>query len=161
MTQDSKEAYFNKLLSQLFQQENWQQRSEAARELGVLKDARATNLLCRALKNEKDPSVINRIIEAMGKIGDPKATTTIIDKLKEELNKFEGDKYRIIYILESLTGIRDKRALSYIGPFLNSPDDQLKDLSTKAFDAIEPKWREILNKVKKEKSIEEIFGIKI
>ncbi len=160
MTEESNDSNFNKLLTQLFQEEtNWEKRAEAARQLGFLRDNRATNLLCKALKNEKDTIVVNRIIEAMGRIADPKATKSIIEKLNDEFDKFEGDKYRIVYILEALTQIKDKRALSYISSLLNSPDTQLRDLTIKAFETIEPNWREIVQREQKknEKTLEEIF----
>ncbi|MHA1293238.1 MAG: HEAT repeat domain-containing protein [Promethearchaeota archaeon] len=149
---------FNTLIKQLFQAEDWQKRAEAARELGLMKDGRAVNLLCKALKSEKDETVIDRIIEALGRIGDARATIRIIEKLNEELNKYEGNKFRIIYILESLKRIKDKRALGYICSLLNSPDENLKTLTEETFDAIEPNWQKIVSKEKKKKiSIEDIF----
>ena len=149
-------AKFNSLIKQLFHDEKWQIRAEAARELGLLKEGRAVNLLCRALKSEKDYMVINRIIEALGRIGDGKATLKIIEKLEEEQTKEEIDKYRIIYILDSLIKIKDKRALGYIGTYLKFPDTELQGLAQKAYDIIEPKWREIMNRERK-KAFEEIF----
>ena len=47
----------------------------------------------------------------------------------------------------------------YIGQFLNSEDEDLQKLTEKAFDVIEPKWRDIVEKERK-KSIEEIFKAK-
>ena len=76
---------FDSAIRKLFHGTSWNQRAEAARQLGNLKDARATNMLARALKSEKDDVVINGIIEAMGKIGDTKSTKLIIDFLKQEL----------------------------------------------------------------------------
>lgn len=149
-------AKFNSLIKQLFHDEEWQNRAEAARELGLLEEGRAVNLLCRALKSEKDYMVINRIIEALGRIGDGKATLKIIDKLEEEQKKGEIDKYRIIYILESLIKIKDKRALGYIGAYLKFPDEELQGIAQRAFDIIEPNWREILTREHK-KSFKEIF----
>jgi len=147
---------FNSLLKQIFHEEEWKKRAEAARELGFLKDGRATNLLCRALRKEEEPMVCNRIIEALGRIGDQKATMRVIEKLEEELNKFEGNKYAVVFIIESLTRLKDKRALSYLGPFLQSPDDDLRTLTEKAFDAMLPDWRNIL-KQRKERTMNEIF----
>ncbi len=147
---------FNSLIKRLFHNEEWQNRAEAARELGLLEEGRAVNLLCRALKSEKDNMVINRIIEALGRIGDGKATLRIIEKLEEEQKKEEIDKYRIIYILESLTRIKDKRALGYIGAYLDFPDEELQELAQKAFDTIEPNWREIIKRANN-KSFEKIF----
>jgi len=147
---------YNSLIHQLFHEEDWQKRAEAAREIGLMKDGRATNLLCRALEKETEHDVVNRIIEALGRIGDRKATMRIIDKLKEELDKFEGDKYRLIYLIESLKNLKDKRALPYLSPFLNSPDDKLKKLAIEAFDIIQPDWREIIEK-KSNRSVKEIF----
>ncbi|MFX1275707.1 MAG: HEAT repeat domain-containing protein [Promethearchaeota archaeon] len=162
MTWHEQNKEFNSLISQLFQAENWQERAEAARKLGILKDGRAVNLMCKALKKEKDKSVCNKIVEAMGKIGNPKATIIICEYLKKELEKPEVDKFSIIYIIESLTRLKDKRALVYIGTFLNSDDDEIRTLAEKGFDAIEPNWREILEReIKKNKEIEEIFKIKL
>ncbi|MGQ4875950.1 MAG: HEAT repeat domain-containing protein [Promethearchaeia archaeon] len=149
---------FNHLIKQLFHDKDWHKRAEAARELGLMKDGRATNLLCRALQKEEDKTVVNRIIEALGRIGDPKCTMRIIEKLEEELDKYEGDKFRVIYILEALINLKDKRALPYVSSFLNSPDDDLKSLAEKLFDIIEPNWRQIIDESKKEKSIYEIFS---
>ncbi|MFO8019592.1 MAG: HEAT repeat domain-containing protein [Promethearchaeia archaeon] len=149
---------YNSLIRNVFHHDDWQERAEAARKLGYLKDKRATNLLCKALRKEEDHLVVNRIIEALGRIGDPRATMRIIEKLKEELDKFKGDKFRIKYIIESLTRLKDKRALPYIGPFLRSSDEDLKKLAKEAFDIIEPEWEKILEKEKtKDKTIESIF----
>ena len=147
---------FNSLIKQLFHDEKWQNRAEAARELGLLKEGRAVNLLCRALESEKDYMVISRIIEALGRIGNGKATLKIIEKLEEEQKKVEIDKYRIIFIIESLIKIKDKRALGYIGAYLKASDEKIQGLAQRAFDIIEPNWREIINS-ERIKSFEEIF----
>ena len=152
---------FNALIKQLFHADDWQKRAEAARELGLMRDGRAVNLLCRALRSEKDMMVQNRIIEAMGRIGDGRATMRIIEKLEGIINQGNIDKYRIIYIIESLVKIKDKRALSYIGRFLSSNDKDIKNLAEKAFDVIEPNWREIIEQERKNLSIEEIFRKRI
>ena len=55
---------FNSLINQIFHDKDWQKRADAARELGIMKDGRSVNLLCRALRLENDHLVINRIIEA-------------------------------------------------------------------------------------------------
>jgi len=158
MDWNEKNAMFNALIKQLFHDKDWQKRADAARQLGILKDGRAINLLCRALRTEEDHIVVNKIIESLGRIGDGRATLRIIEKLKEEKEKIEQDKYRIIYILESLTSIKDKRALAYIGSFLDSSDNEVRELAHKAFDIIEPNWREIIKKERK-KSIQDIFKI--
>ena len=150
---------YNEILNQLFLDESWKKRAEAAQKLGFMRDGRAVNLLCRALRSEKDKIVQNRIIEALGKIGDGRATLRIVEILEEELKNNSIDKFRIIYIIESLMNIRDKRALMYIGQFLNSQDEDLRKLTEKAFDLIEPKWHDIVEKERK-KSIEEIFKAK-
>lgn len=161
MTWQEKNKEFDTLLNQLFQGNDWQERSEAAHQLGLMEDGRAVNLLCRALRAEKEGMVQNRIIEALGRIGDARATLRIIEKLKEEFNKDDIDKFRVIYMLESLMKIKDKRALVYIGPFLNSPDKDLKKLAEDAFDVIEPDWRQIVARENGARSIEEIFNIKM
>jgi HEAT repeat protein len=152
---------YNALIKELFHDENWQKRAEAARELGIMEEGRAVNLLCRALRSEKDHTVINRIIEALGRIRDGRATLRIVEKLIEELDKPEQDKFRIIFILEALKRIKDKRALEYIGQFLESSDEKLKNLTQEIFDLIEPDWRNIIEKETKEKTIQEIFRIRI
>jgi HEAT repeat protein len=152
---------YNSLIKDLFHNEDWQKRAEASRELGIMGEGRAVNLLCRALRSEEDHIVTNRIIEALGRIGDGRATLRIIEKLKEELNQSDIDRYRIIYIIDALKNIKDKRALEYIGSFLNSSDEEIKNLTQEAFDYIEPNWREIIKKERKEKTIQEIFKIKI
>ena len=158
MSWHEKNKEFNELIKQLFHEKGWQNRAEAARKLGFMKDGRSVNLLCRALRSEEDKMVQNRIIEAMGRIGNSKATLRIIEKLREELDKKNIDKFRLIYMIESLINIKDKRALVYIGPLLTSPDEDLKKLAKKAFDVIEPNWRQIIESEGK-KSIEEIFKI--
>ena len=156
MNWHEKNAEFNALIKQLFHDGNWHKRAEAARQLGLIKESRATNLMCRALRIEKDRMVINKIIEALGRIGDSRATLRIIEKLEEEQVENEIDKYRVIYIIESLMKIKDKRALSYLSPLLNSSDEEIKTLTLKAFDLIEPNWKEIVER-ERNKSIQEIF----
>ena len=152
-----KNKEFNALINQLFHDEDWQKRADAARQLGLKRDGRAVNLLCRALRKEDERIVQNRIIEALGRIGDGRATIRIIEKMEENINQGNLDKYRIIYIIESLTRIKDKRALSYIGRFLRSTDEEVRKLAENAFNIIEPNWREIVDKERKKLSIEEIF----
>ena len=166
MDWNHRNANFNALIKELFHGKGWKSRADAALELGLLKDARAVNLLCRALQTERDPGVINSIIEALGRIGDPKATLRIIDKLKEEIEKFKNnkvqfDKLKVIYTLESLKNIRDKRALPFISFFLNSSSEELKRLSEQVFDVIEPDWRSIIDKERQEKSIHDIFKVNL
>jgi HEAT repeat protein len=156
MNWHEKNAEFNALIKQLFHDNDWQRRAEAARQLGLLKDGRATNLLCRALRSEKDHMVVNRIIEALGRIGDGRATLRILEKLTEQQEKNEIDKYRIIYIIESLTKIKDKRALAYLGHLLDSSDAEIRDLTLNAYDVIEPNWKDIIKK-ERNKSIQDIF----
>lgn len=150
---------YNEILNQLFVNESWKKRAEAAQKLGFMRDRRAVNLLCRALRSETDKMVQNRIIEALGKIGDGRATLRIIEILEEELKNDTIDKFRLIYIIESLISLKDKRALMYIGQFLDSQDEDLRALTEKAFDLIEPKWHDIVEK-ERNKSIEEIFKVK-
>ncbi|MFX1425836.1 MAG: HEAT repeat domain-containing protein [Promethearchaeota archaeon] len=152
---------FNTLIKQLFHDTDWQKRADAARELGIMKEGRSVNLLCRALRSEEDHMVINKIIESLGRIGDGRATLRIIEKLKDEFNSSEPDRFRIIYILEAITKIKDKRALEYIGPFLDSSDDEIKSIAKDAFDSIEPNWKEIIKSEKKEKSIQDIFKARL
>lgn len=166
MDWNNQNANFNALIKQLFHGKGWKNRAEAALELGLLKDGRAVNLLCRALQSERDPGVLNNIIEALGRIGNAKATIGIIDILKEEIDHFKNnriqfDKLRVIIIIESLKNIKDKRALPYIGFFLNSSINELKTLSEQAFDVIEPNWREIVDKERQEKSIQDIFKVSL
>ena len=151
---------YNRLIKLLFHDTDWHKRADAARELGYMKDARCVNLLCRALRNEEEFMVQNRIIEALGRIGDSRATMRIIEILEEEADKHLSDKFRIIFIIEALSNLKDKRGLVYIAPFLESEDEELKELAEKAFDKIEPDWRHIIDREMRKKSIEEIFKIK-
>ncbi len=151
---------FNALIKQLFHAKEWESRAGAAQQLGLLKDGRAVNLLCRALKSEKDNSVIIRIIEALGRIGNAKATLRIIEKLKNETAKQEFDKRTVLIIIESLTRIKDKRALPYLSKFLTSRYEEIKQMTEKAFDEIEPRWNDIINEAGRKKTIEEIFNSK-
>ena len=163
MDWQAKNTNYNELIRQVFHDKNSDKRAEAARQLGFLQDGRAVNLLCRALKIEDDPIVINRIIEALGRIEDGRATTRIIEKLEEEIKKpeIELDKLRIIFIIESLTRIKDKRALESISYFLNSSDDKLLKLAEIAFDNIKPNWRQIIDKERKERSLQDIFRVSL
>ena len=56
MTWHEQNVKYNTLIKQLFHDEKWQRRVEAARELGIMEEGRVVNLLCRALKSEKDHS---------------------------------------------------------------------------------------------------------
>ena len=159
MTWHEQNKEYNEIVNQLFLDESWKKRGEAAQKLGLMRDARAVNLLCRALRSENDNMVQNKIIEALGKIGDGRATLRIVEILEEELKNNTIDKFRLIYIIESLMNIKDKRALMYIGQFLSSEDEDLRKLTEKAFDVIEPKWQEIVEKERKKK-IEDIFKVK-
>jgi len=163
MDWQAKNTNYNELIRQVFHDKNSDKRAEAARQLGFLQDGRAVNLLCRALKTEDDPIVLNRIIEALGRIEDGRATLRIIEKLEEEIKKseIELDKLRVIFIIESLTRIRDKRALESISYFLNSSDDKLLKLAENAFDEIKPDWRNIIEKERKERSLQDIFKVSL
>ncbi len=136
------EAY-NKHVKVLFSSTNWKDRAIAAQAIGQMKEGRATNILSRALKSEKDIVVINHIIEAMGEIRDPKATMLIIDFLKEELEKPEEDqdKTRLFVVIESLMKIGDKRALEHLGILLDSCHNDIRKLTEEAFECIDPNWK--------------------
>ncbi|MBY9007585.1 MAG: HEAT repeat domain-containing protein [Candidatus Lokiarchaeota archaeon] len=160
MNDITKKINFNDLIKKLFHDKKWENRAEAARKLGYLKDGKAVNLMCRALNKEKDYVVINHIIEALGKIKNPKAVKDILNIFEEELKK-PLDKFRIKIIIESLTKIKDKRCLSYIGILLNSEDPELKKLTKKAFNAILPNWFEIIKEKKENLSFSKIFDFKL
>lgn len=135
---------FNSAINKLFHGETTMEKAAAANHLGYLKDKRATNLFFKILKTEKDPIIINRIIEAMGEIRDNRATMLIIDILKKEIELPEDqqDKQRIFLIVESLMKIGDKRALEHIGILLDSCDNKIKSLATEAFECIDANWRD-------------------
>jgi len=133
---------YDKLVTQLFTSAKWEKRAEAAREIGHLGEAKATNLLVRALKSEKDPIVINSIIEAFGRIKDPKSTMPIVDFLKKEIEAEEPDKTRLFVIMESLIKIGDKRALTHLGLLYNSCEEELKSVTEEALKCIDPNWKE-------------------
>ncbi|MFW9950466.1 MAG: HEAT repeat domain-containing protein [Candidatus Thorarchaeota archaeon] len=133
---------FNKAVKDLFHGDTMA-RVSAAITLGHLKEGRVTNLLVKAIKSEKDPIVINRIIEAMGEIKNAKATFSIIEFLKREVEKPENeqDKNRLFLIIESLAKIGDKRALEHLGIILESCDNEIKALTEEALECIDPNWK--------------------
>jgi HEAT repeat protein len=143
MDHKTQNELYNKHVKVLFNSSNWKERALAAQSIGQMKEGRATNILARALKSEKDIVVINRIIEAMGEIRDSKATMLIIDFLKEELGKPEEgqDKTRLFIIIESLMKIGDKRALEHLGILLDSCHNDIRKLTEEAFECIDPNWK--------------------
>ncbi|MFX1387210.1 MAG: HEAT repeat domain-containing protein [Promethearchaeota archaeon] len=143
MDHKTRNESFNNNIKTLFNSSSWKDRAIAAQNLGQLKESRAINMLARALKSEKDAVVINRIIEAMGEIRDPKATMLIIDFLQKELKKPEGnqDKTRLFIIIESLMKIGDKRALEHLGILLDSCHSDIRKLTEEAFECIDPEWK--------------------
>jgi len=143
MDSKTRNEAFNEYIKKLFNCSKFKERAIAAQNLGHLKEGRAINMLARALKSEKDDIVINRIIEAMGEIGDPKATMLIIDFLKAELEKSEEDqnKTRLFIIIESLMKIGDKRALEHLGILLDSCHSDIRNLTEEAFECIDPAWK--------------------
>lgn len=148
MDQKTQNETFNKYVKQLFESSSWKERAIAAKNIGLLKERRAINLLARALKSENDTVVTNRIIEAMGEIRDPKATMLIINVLKKELEKSEEnqDKTRLFVIIESLMKIGDKRALEHLGILLESCHSDIRKLTEEAFECIDPNWKENIEK---------------
>ena len=143
MDQKTRNEAFNEYIKTLFNSSSFKERAIAAQNLGHLKEGRAINLLVRALKSENDDVVINRIIEAMGEIGDPKATMLIIEFLKQELEKSEEvqDKTRLFIIIESLMKIGDRRALEHLGILLDSCYSDIRKLTKEAFECIDPEWK--------------------
>ncbi len=141
MKQDTQTQLYNKYISQLFNDEKWEVRAEAARQIGIISDGRAINLLYKALNKEKDDVVINRIIEAMGRIKNAKATLPIVEFLKRELHKEKQDKQRLFLIVESLMKIGDKRTLTQLGILYESCEDNLKILTEEALKCIDPNWK--------------------
>jgi len=142
MDADTQSNEFNLAMKKLFHGEVME-RTTAARTLGHLKEGRATNLLVKALNSEKDPVVINRIIEAMGEIKDPKATIPIVNVLRQELEKPEEfqDSGRIFIIIESLMKIGDKRALEHLGILLESCHEDIRKLTEEALECIDPNFK--------------------
>lgn len=143
MEQKTRNEAFNNYVKILFNSFGWKERAFAAQNFGQLKEGRATNILARALKSEKDDVVINRIIEAMGEIKDPKATMLIVNFLKQELEKPEEEqnKTRLFIVIESLMKIGDKRALDHLGILLDSCYSDIRKLTEEAFECIDPKWK--------------------
>ncbi len=134
MEKMSRDYDFDENLKNLFNEKKWEERANAARSLGYMKDGRAVNLLIKALKSENDDLVINRIVEALGRIGHPKATMSIIEILKKELERDFADKMRLFYIIESLMKIGDKRVLTHLGILLDSCDTDIRNLILEAFE---------------------------
>ncbi len=146
MDPNNQNKLLNENIKELFQGKEWKDRAYAARKLGYLKDARSTNSLAKAIKIEKDKVVINNILESMGRIEDAKATSIIINFLKEELGKDNPDKTRLFIIVESLMKIGDKKALEQLGILVNSCNDDIKTLTEEAFECIDPNWKENIKK---------------
>jgi HEAT repeat protein len=140
---DIQDEEFNNAVKSLFHGDTMA-RVSAAIKLGHFKQGRATNILIRAIKSEKDPIVINRIIEAMGEIKDAKATLSIIEFLKIEMEKpqIEQDNNRIFLIVESLMKIGDKRALEQLGLLLETCNNEIKALTEEALECIDPHWKD-------------------
>ena len=53
MTWHEQNKEYNEILNQLFIDESWKKRAEAAQKLGFIRDGRAVNLLCRALRSRR------------------------------------------------------------------------------------------------------------
>jgi len=133
---------YNKVVETLLRSDKWEERAEAARNIGLHSDGRATHILTKVLKREKDSVVISRIIEAMGRIRDPKATMSIIEILKQETIKQNPDRKLLFVIIESLMKIGDKRALEDLGILHNSCDANIQELTEQAFECIDPNWKQ-------------------
>jgi HEAT repeat protein len=142
---NSRDNEYNLAIKNLFHGKIME-RASAARQIGHLKDGRATNILVRALNSEQDQIVINRIIEAMGEVKNSKATMVIVEVLKRELAKLESeqDKGLLFLIVESLMKIGDKRALEHLGLLSRSCESDLKKLTEEAIECIDPNWKENL-----------------
>ena len=149
MVEESNETEFNDAIRKLFHGEIME-RASAARVLGNLKEGRAVNLLIKAIKKENDDIVINRIIEALGEIKNPKSTLSILEILSQELEKPEEvqDKTRLFLIIDSLMKIGDKRALQQLGILKDSCDADIRERSEQAFECIDLQWRDNLKKMK-------------
>jgi HEAT repeat protein len=146
-SQDSQNSEYNLAIKNLFHGEIME-RAAAARQIGHLKEGRATNLLVRALNSELDPIVISRIIEAMGEIKDAKATMVIVEILKRELDKHESEQNQslLFSIVESLMKIGDKRALEHLGILSKYCESELKTFTEEAIECIDPEWKKNLVK---------------
>ncbi|NVM34882.1 MAG: HEAT repeat domain-containing protein [Candidatus Lokiarchaeota archaeon] len=149
MDQKTRNEAFNEYIKILFNSSSFKERAIAAQNLGNLKEGRAINMLVRALKSEKDDVVINRIIEAMGEIGDSKATMPIIEFLKQEVERQEEDqdKTRLFVIIECLMKIGDKRALEHLGILLDSCHSDIRKLTEEAYECIDPEWKQNIKSI--------------
>ena len=148
MDSNTENTDFNNAIKNLFNGE-LMERVAAAKKLGDMRDGRATNLLIKALKSEKEGTVINRIIEALGDIKNAKATMPIVEFLRIETQKpeEEQDKTRMFLIIESLMKIGDKRALTHLGILLNSCHSDIRKLTEEAFECIDPNWKDNIKSV--------------
>ncbi|TFF88345.1 MAG: HEAT repeat domain-containing protein [Promethearchaeota archaeon] len=151
MDHEAQNKTYNKYIRILFDSENWKERAEAAQKIGNMKLGRASNMLIRKLEKETDQVVINNIIEALGKIGDPKATLSILKILNKELEKSEEDqdKSRLFVLIEALMKIGDKRSLEQLGVLKNSCDAEIQKLTEEALECIDPNWKENIKSSKK------------
>jgi len=144
-------------INRLFFGKTWNERADAAIKLGKTKALKNTDYLIKALKSEKDEIVINRIIEAIGKMKDPKATNVLTDLLNKELQLPENkqNKSKLFALVESLIKIGDKKALEDIGILLESCSSDLKELSEKSLECVDPNWKENVKTQSKLNSIKE------
>jgi HEAT repeat protein len=142
MEQIASKENFNEYKRLLFNGNKWEERANAALKLGHLKDDTGVDLLIKALKNEKDHAVLDRIIEALGNLKNTEATLPIINFLKQELSKVNQNKTRLFLIIESLMKIGDKRALTHLGILLSSCEEDIRKRTEEAFNCIDPTWKE-------------------
>ncbi len=141
-TKNTKEEVYTEYIEQLIKGDSWKLRALAATKLGNFKNSRATSILIESLRSEKDLGVINRIIEALGKIKDHKATAPIIEFLKKELSKKDPNATTLYIVIESLFKIGDKKALTELGVIQDSCSTDIRKMTEKALQCIDPNWKE-------------------
>jgi HEAT repeats len=94
--------------------ETWlEQRREAARELGRLKDKRAVLVLLKIIKKERFDVILEISIDALGEIGDKRA----VDPLKKLLNDPSLDSY----VRDAVAGSLKKLGVGSGKPGLGDP----------------------------------------
>jgi len=94
-----------------------------------LKDHRSVAPLARAAKEDPDWWVQERAIEALGDLGDPRATPVVVNLLQnKELNWV---------CVEALGKLGDPRAVPYLGHVLRRGDDEFRLAVLDALDAID------------------------
>ncbi len=119
-------------LMQLLHHANRDVRSDAAKALGVMKESRAVPLLLSLLPSSiegssyEDNKVNMEVVEAIGEIGDKRATQPLLQKV--DVQKLQGHSAESfdIGLIEAIGKIGDSQAVEPLLPLLESKDSYVR-----------------------------------